>query len=180
MSAFHQRGHARLSLAALVALTLTTGFVGVSAFALIDPPGAIASTIACAVALVAVLRPARRLAAIVRRSVAVLVLALVVLMALYLHSFPRWIVRDTDMNRWIATELPPGSSAAHVRGFLRTHAEPGEIVESFTDSQGAVIFANVEPNYVDLFCLGDLQITFYLGHANHLSHHDIVERPVCL
>ncbi len=150
MSTFHQRGRGRLSLVAIVAFALTTGLVGVSAFALVDPLSAIALTIACVVVLVVVLRTAHRRTVIAGRSVAVLVAALVVLVLLYLHSFPRWIVRDTDMNRWIATELPPGSSTA------------------------------IEPNYTDLFCVGDLQLTFYLGHANHLSHHDVVERPVCL
>jgi len=180
MSTFHQRGRGRLSLVAIVAFALTTGLVGVSAFALVDPLSAIALTIACVVVLVVVLRTAHRRTAIAGRSVAVLVAALVVLVLLYLHSFPRWIVRDTDMNRWIATELPRGSSTAQVLAFLHRHAAPGETVNSFTDSQGDTIYANIEPNYTDLFCVGDLQLTFYLGHANHLSHHDVVERPVCL
>lgn len=187
-STFRERRRNRLSLAAFVALVLTVGLVGVStvglvgvsAFALIDLRSAIALSIACVVALVVVLRTARRLVAIAVYSVVVLALALTVVVALYLQSFPRWVVRDTDMGRWITTELPPGSGAARVRAFLRMHAEPNEIVESFIDSQGAVIYADIEPNYDDLFCHGDLQITFYLGHVNHLSHHDIVERPVCL
>jgi hypothetical protein len=180
MRIFQLRSQAGLSAPAIVALLLTTGVVGVAAFALVDPPGAIVATIACAVALSAVLRSARRLRAIVGRCMAVLMLALVVLVTFWVLSFPRWIVRDTDMKRWIATELPPGSSAARVRAFLHRHTEPGEVVYGFTDGQGAGIFANIEPNYYELVCSGDLQISFYLGRTNHLSHYDIVERPVCL
>jgi hypothetical protein len=176
---FQLHVQAGLSAPAIAALFLTTGVVGMVAFALVDPPGAVVVTIAYVV-LSVVLRSAHHLRTIAGRSVAVVIFALVVLATFWVLSFPRWIVRDTDMKRWIATELPPGSSAARVHAFLHRHAEPSEVVYDFSDGQGAGVFANIEPNYYELACSGDLQITFFLGHTNRFSHYDILERPVCL
>lgn len=147
---------------------------------MLDSSSALAVIVTYVAILTILPRKARRHGAVIVRSAATFVAAIVVVAALFLHSFPRWVVRDTDMKRWIAAELPRGSSEAAVRAFLHRHSVPGETVDRFTDNQGVVIYAEVEPNFSDLVCGGDPRMAFYLGRSDRLNNHAVEERLVCL
>jgi len=161
----------------VIVLAVLSVPVGVGADAL---PDIISMIVIPTLYVVGLLRSARRHSAVVARSAAALAVTLIVMVALYVRSFPRWVVHGDEVQQWIAAEIPRGSNQATVLAVLRRHTVGGETIGESTGPNGVVLSVYIEPNYYDVLCAGQLHIAFYFDHSNRLTHHNIEQRRVCL
>jgi len=174
-------GYVRLLVVILVVI-VTTVIVYVLATVVYDDPRTVLCAAVYGAVLLVALRRIRHVAAIVASALGTLLAAFVILVVLYLTSFPRWTVRvsDTDMKRWIKAELPRRADQMQVRAFLLRHQIPAQNIYYAADAGDAAIFVTL-PNVAYSFaCGGKLEMTFNLNAAKRLTDYQVEEHLICL
>ena len=99
-----------------------------------------------------------------------LVLALIVSTLIYTNFFHPTLTVE-EVNRWIAAELPQGSTVQETNAFLLRHNVTGSIYHD----RDRLLTAAVRDTYKGIFIKCGIYMEFYYDHGRKLRNHTVQE-----